>query len=256
MATLFSDFVRTGTSNQAAALAGALEQGQITFASGVGDLRFHLKLTDDALRNVQQLIIESQELGFSEDQTALLLRSHLSLREALETEMTPTELVWTGDETGGIGVRTTMAVFSEMLNTAEKSVLIVAYSVWVGSGPGNLLIQKLAGLSSKGVDVTFVVDQRYQDGRNLLELRRAWPVKRRPPTVYSWKDEDDVIAKLHAKVVIVDNKDLLVTSANLTGHGLEGNLEFGLRVRGRTAAQAGDHFDRLLGSESFELVSW
>lgn len=39
-------------------------------------------------------------------------------------------------------------------------------------------------------------------------------------------------AALHAKVLVVDRQTVLVGSANLTGHGLERNLECGLLVRG------------------------
>lgn len=37
---------------------------------------------------------------------------------------------------------------------------------------------------------------------------------------------------MHAKVLVVDRRVALVGSANLTGYGLERNLECGLLVRG------------------------
>jgi phosphatidylserine/phosphatidylglycerophosphate/cardiolipin synthase-like enzyme len=37
---------------------------------------------------------------------------------------------------------------------------------------------------------------------------------------------------MHAKVLVVDRKTALVGSANLTGYGLERNLEAGMLIRG------------------------
>lgn len=64
------------------------------------------------------------------------------------------------------------------------------------------------------------------------------------------------LSPLHAKVLVVDRRDLLITSANLTGHGMKHNLEFGLRVLGRPAADATDHLEGLIRSGEFEPVSW
>ena len=69
--------------------------------------------------------------------------------------------------------------------------------------------------------------------------------------MYSWGDDDDKLAKLHAKAVVVDRRDLLVTSANLTGHGVSGNLELGARLSGRPARQAHDHVIGLIADGTF-----
>lgn len=102
----------------------------------------------------------------------------------------------------------------------------------------------------------FVVDRRYKtpggpQHHNLLELTSRWPASAPKPSVYSWSDEADEIAKLHAKVLVVDRRDLLVTSANLTGHGMEGNLELGTRTIGKPAERAHDHVKALIGAGSF-----
>jgi phosphatidylserine/phosphatidylglycerophosphate/cardiolipin synthase-like enzyme len=45
--------------------------------------------------------------------------------------------------------------------------------------------------------------------------------------------------------VEADDEALLVTSANLTYHGLFANLELGILVRGSVAGEVRRHFDRL-----------
>ena len=52
--------------------------------------------------------------------------------------------------------------------------------------------------------------------------------------------------KLHAKVIVADRRDALVTSANLTHAGLLENLEMGLRIQGVTAGTLVRHFDLLI----------
>ena len=52
---------------------------------------------------------------------------------------------------------------------------------------------------------------------------------------------------LHAKAVVQDNEQAVVTSANLTPNALDRNIEAGLLVRGRTLAQAlASHSQRLI----------
>jgi phosphatidylserine/phosphatidylglycerophosphate/cardiolipin synthase-like enzyme len=53
----------------------------------------------------------------------------------------------------------------------------------------------------------------------------AWPLDRRPMT-------ENGRSAMHAKGVIVDESAAFVTSANLTGHALDENMELGLLVRG------------------------
>ena len=52
--------------------------------------------------------------------------------------------------------------------------------------------------------------------------------------------------KLHAKVIVADRRDALVTSANLTHAGLLENLEMGFRVQGAMAGAVVRHFDLLI----------
>src|SRR5690606_20860954 len=139
---------------------------------------------------------------------------------------------------------------------AKRSVLLLSYSVWLKQAKVNGVLQRLADLSASGVDVAWIFDARYENGHNIRELARHWPPGHRRPTAYSWENLDDEIAKLHAKVLIVDDHDALVTSANLTGHGLTSNVEVGLRVQGRPAADLAAHLRRLIAAGTFAPCEW
>jgi phosphatidylserine/phosphatidylglycerophosphate/cardiolipin synthase-like enzyme len=57
-------------------------------------------------------------------------------------------------------------------------------------------------------------------------------------------------------VILVDERDLLVTSANLTGAGMETNLELGVRLQGETARNCSEHFANLMAVNFFTLEEW
>lgn len=236
--------------------AEALERGSIDLTATRSLLRLTFQHGPRSLERMFRLLAHWRDLAGTAELLAGSLRGHLEVRRAIEDRGPRCELVWTGHTPAGAGVRSTLPVVKEMLALARRSALVVSYSLWIGSGDAGTVIDLLAERSSEGVDVTFILDARYQEGRNVTELKRRWPAGRRRPSLFTWQDQLDSIAKLHAKVVIVDRRDLLITSANLTGHGMRHNLEFGLRVRGKPAVDASDHFESLVKSGVFQAVPW
>ena len=60
------------------------------------------------------------------------------------------------------------------------------------------------------------------------------------------------MSALHAKVICVDQQKTLITSANLSYHGQEGNIELGTLIEYRkTAKQVDDLFTKLLFNKVF-----
>ena len=60
------------------------------------------------------------------------------------------------------------------------------------------------------------------------------------------------MAALHAKVISIDKKETLITSANLSYHGQEGNIELGTRIISKSIAQqVDDVFTKLLFKKIF-----
>jgi phosphatidylserine/phosphatidylglycerophosphate/cardiolipin synthase-like enzyme len=248
------EFVVEELPQQVEQLADALDRGSITLTSTRSRLQFEFVHGPRSLERMNAVLAAWRQGGGSEALLAQALRAQLGVRQTIENRGPRCELVWTGNTTAA-GVRATFPVVTEMLGWARRSVLVVTYSLWIGADT-QTVIDLLAELSSTGVDITFVLDRRYQAGWNVAQLKQRWPAGRRKPALYTWQHEKDAIAKLHAKVLIVDRRDLLITSANLTGHGMKGNLEFGLRVLGRPAEDASRHFESLVRSGVFEEETW
>ena len=86
--------------------------------------------------------------------------------------------------------------------------------------------------------------------RFATDFNRNWPGTRRPEVNYdprSVDPGDGPGAVLYAKAVVQDNKQVFVTSANLTPKALDRNIEAGLPVSDRSLAQTlASHFQRLI----------
>ena len=68
----------------------------------------------------------------------------------------------------------------------------------------------------------------------------VWPAEQRPTLPAG-------AAALHAKAAIADDHTALVTSANLTGHGIGENMELGLLIRGGAVPRRlAAHFEQLM----------
>lgn len=70
--------------------------------------------------------------------------------------------------------------------------------------------------------------------------------------IYNYPKQEDKMSALHAKVISVDQTDTLITSANLSYHGQEGNIELGARIHSKELAkQVEDIFTSLVFKRIF-----
>lgn len=130
-----------------------------------------------------------------------------------------------------LGADPTPAVVREMLLGAREEIVLLGYEV---SEPE--IIDLLALRAREGLRVTLIVDH---DPKRLGALVQKWPSD--APVQIHVGSEDQLTGKyasIHGKTLLVDQADLLVTSANFTHHGQEENVELGARIRGPGAQQA------------------
>ena len=241
----------------------ALRIGDITFDSRSRDLQ---RVLDGPIEIIQafQKMLETWPEGDAAN--AFQLADSLevaSLSAQLVTQLPRAELVWTGPVSGHPTARKTYQVINEMLRHASAKVLIVGYSLFLKGDLASGLMVELGRLSSRGVQVVFIVDRRYsgwggdgREGHSVRQIQQSWPPNTPRPDIFSWASDDDESSKLHAKVLLVDDRDLLVTSANLTGAGMETNLELGVRLQGETARNCADHFAGLMAGAFFDREAW
>lgn len=188
-----------------------------------------------------------------------MVKSSLACYRLAQGRAHAVDTVWTGPEVSGSEVRRTEAVVNEIIANATTELLIVGYWLVTSTEQIKTLIELLIQKARTGVVVRFVFDPGEKSGGpdNFAALNLRWPsnLEDAPREVYTWSDHMTEVMgkngqpygrKLHAKVLVADRRDALVTSANLTHAGLVENLEMGLRVRGSVAGALARHFDLLI----------
>ncbi len=166
------------------------------------------------------------------------------MKRRAEEEAPRLELVWTGPHSpANIHTRTTASVLREMIEHARFRILVVSYDLTRDNDLSAGVIQALATSRAAGRRVTVAL---HDDGENFRYVTELWPRMVPLPRLLRWVGvQGNPMAKLHAKLVVVDSADLLITSANLTFHGLDQNIEIGVRIRGRFATEVERHFGNL-----------
>jgi phosphatidylserine/phosphatidylglycerophosphate/cardiolipin synthase-like enzyme len=242
------------------AVVHALESGELNTTSGPVSISHVMKGHSGAqgLRKFLQMWTESASHLDAEDVTAAV-KAALASYHLAQDRAHFVDAVWTGPDVVGSEVRRTEAVVHEIVASAESDLLVVGY--WLVSSTEKVadLLNLLIAKAQDNVTVRFVFDpgEKGSGQDNFDSLAARWPedLAGAPRRVFTWSEALEKAVtkggyhydrKLHAKVIVADGEDALVTSANLTQAGLIENLEMGLRIQGVMAGAIVRHFDRLI----------
>lgn len=158
------------------------------------------------------------------------------------------EVVVTGPDSPAAPVRLTSEVVRQLIDQAAQRVTLVSYAAYRMAS----VITALDAAVARGVSVNLILESAENldggGGAHAYAKYRTyhWPIDRREPPE----------AKLHAKAVIIDSRDVLLTSANMTNAAYDKNIELGVLCRGGgVARQVQAHFDALIARGVLELVN-
>jgi phosphatidylserine/phosphatidylglycerophosphate/cardiolipin synthase-like enzyme len=195
---------------------------------------------------VKQLTMAWQKTSVSSSELAamLLTASHVYSKVTSEES---TELVWTGPTTPFVSARRTEQVLLQVISAAERTLFItsfVAYDV-------SMIVKALNAANERGVMISILLELSQDKGGSLTfdtieKMRIQVPSAR----LYVWHDKDNEYCGgcVHAKVAVADGKECFITSANLTGHAMEKNIEAGVII-------SGGSIPRQLNKHLFSLVN-
>ena len=171
---------------------------------------------------------QNTEVGSDELASMLLAASHVHTKAASEQS---TELVWTGPTTPFVSARRTEQALLQVINSAEQSLFItsfVAYDV-------STIVKALNAANDRGVAISMLLELSQEHGGSITfdaigKMRTLVPAA----NLYAWRDKADPFSdgRVHAKVAVADGRMCFITSANLTGHALEKNMEAGVLIAG------------------------
>lgn len=173
---------------------------------------------------------------------------HKMIMTAMKSTSDNVSLVVTAPPLFAIRNKVTKVVVDEMLNSAQRNIIITGYSL---SDYFKDLIDVIIKKSQEGVFVKFYV--------NNIESQKCFDrlcaYKGRFLKIYNYPKHTDAMSALHAKVISIDQRETLITSANLSYHGQEGNIELGTHIVSKDVARQVEHiFTQLLFSKVFEEV--
>jgi len=111
-------------------------------------------------------------------------------------------------------------------------------------------MESLRRATDSGVEVSILLELGDQQGGQVSidpveRLRELVPDAR----IYHWANQKSEYmgGKVHAKVAVADKQICFISSANLTGHAMEKNMEAGVLIRGgEVPVDLGRHLDALL----------
>jgi phosphatidylserine/phosphatidylglycerophosphate/cardiolipin synthase-like enzyme len=169
------------------------------------------------------------------------------------------ELVWTGPDSQVIPLRRTDQALLELINGAQRRLIIVSFAVYKATAIASALVQ--AARRQVVVDVCLETPDASVGKVAYDMLAALGPDVRRHASFYVWPLERRPISpnghhgSLHAKVAVADGHTLLISSANLTEYAMTLNMEMGMLLRGgEWPSRVEQHFERLMQLRILEPV--
>jgi phosphatidylserine/phosphatidylglycerophosphate/cardiolipin synthase-like enzyme len=173
---------------------------------------------------------------------------------------TSAEVVWTGPDTSGKGLRKTGQALLQLINEASEQLTIVSFAVYKIPE----IVAALDDALNRRVRLRIIAERTSAERESsVLNVEtNLGKVVMRKASVFVWPDHKRPVnpkgkrGLLHVKCAVADKSTLFISSANLTTNALRLNMEMGLLLRHPALAdKVTRHVDALIADGTFELVS-
>jgi phosphatidylserine/phosphatidylglycerophosphate/cardiolipin synthase-like enzyme len=218
------------------------------------DRSLHQIVTTPAARAALDRLLSAWETtAISGDVLAGVLVGAAYARSVAQRDST-VELVWTGPTTPYVPTRRTEQVLLDLIQSAKSELFVVSFVAY--DVPS--VITAINSAIERGVETRILVEASLTQGGSLLvdpvaTMRHCVP----SALLYAWTDRPHPFTngRVHAKVAVADDSTAFLTSANLTGHALEKNMEAGLLVNGgQVPASLRSHLRALIETKIIHQV--
>ena len=172
----------------------------------------------------------------------------LVLKSYFENRKEKIELITTAPPSFMLRTKRISNVVREIIENSGKSLLITGYSI---SEFVEDMIDTIIQKSQCGVFVKmFINDLSKQKSIDKL-LRYQGKFLQ----LYDYANREDKMAALHAKIILADSEKAIISSANLSYHGMAGNIEMGTLIQSvKLGKQIEDVFKSLVFQKVFNKV--
>lgn len=189
-------------------------------------------------------------------EASLILRTAaVSVRAARESQTV--ELVWTGPVISSVSMRRTDQALLEVITSAKQSLLIVSFAVYKISAIAGALVEA----AERGVRIRICVEAPEPSGQKIAHdtIKALGPEVTQHANIYIWPSAKRPVdgaghsGVLHAKCAVADDRLLFISSANLTDHALNLNIELGTLIAGGTEpAIVAAQFERMIADGTLQ----
>lgn len=191
---------------------------------------YQLVTTPTARLALDRLIAAWRQTEIPGDVLAGILVGAAYARQQAQRESS-VELVWTGPTTPFVATRRTEQVLLDLIGHAQSDIFLVSFIAYDVSS----VVDALNAAAARGVEVRILLETSARQGGS-LSVDPVATMQRSVPSaaLYVWTDRPTPFTegRVHAKVAVADGSTAFLTSANLTGHALEKNMEAGVVISG------------------------
>lgn len=212
-----------------------------------------LVATPEARAALARMISNWEQTAVSGDLMAGILVGAAYTRRQMQSENS-IDLVWTGPTTPFVATRRTEQVLLDLIRNTQTDVFLVSFVAYDVS----TVVEALNDATSRGVEVRMLLETSTYHGGSLsidpIETMRACvPLA----VLYVWTDRHEPFTegRVHAKVAVSDSNTAFLTSANLTGHAFEKNMEAGVVIKGgRVPNNLRAHLKALIDTKTIRKI--
>lgn len=156
--------------------------------------------------------------------------------------MTRIEIIATGPELTGRGIRGFESVVEEVIASAENELWIISYIITSSALQVYKLMKKAL---QRGVKITMIINNIHDLEPNIRNY--LFSMRQEFPGIFHLVNFRDLTDRdIHAKVIIADRKKAVIGSANLSWGGIRANYEIGVLIEGEPVWQIVKVLDSLL----------
>lgn len=183
--------------------------------------------------NSQDLELLNQILKNTDDVNSLPLILDLiyEIQTINKQNSNKTSLVWSGPILLHDYADNTSTTMISMIDSAKVSVTLLSYVMMENT---RKIFDALMNATKRGISIKLAFNDGEKEKKKILKI---WEKHVPLPTIYTFNPTKQGTS-LHAKVLIIDSSEILATSANVTAHGINSNIELGIRHKGSVAKDA------------------
>lgn len=164
------------------------------------------------------------------------------------------ELVWTGPATGMVATRKTEQALLQVIQAAKAKLFLTSFVAYDVAS----IMAALTVMIERGVTLSMLLESSDRHGGGVSfdvigKMRSVLPGAK----IYFWGDKAEEFSdgKVHAKVAVADERVCFVSSANLTGHAMEKNMEAGILIDGGSIpSKLHRHLEALVTTKQLKRV--